>query len=104
MEKKLLTDEIKKIIAKEDSNAKVILFGSRARGAAKSESDWDILILLAKPKVTAKDEQLFRHKLYDLELESGESISTFVYSQSDWNTKLSVTPFYNNVIKEGIYL
>ena len=33
------------------SGAKVILFGSQARGDAKEDSDWDILILLNKDKV-----------------------------------------------------
>ena len=33
-------------IKSKDPNAEVILFGSHARGTARSESDWDILILV----------------------------------------------------------
>jgi uncharacterized protein len=98
------TDKIKKVVQKENPTAKIILYGSRARGNFLSESDWDILILLNKPSVTFKDEQIIRHQLYDIELETGETISTSVYALNDWNTKLSMTPLYENVKKEGIYL
>jgi uncharacterized protein len=98
------TDKIKKTVQKVDAEAKVILYGSRARGNSSNGSDWDILVLLNKPHVSFKDEQNIRHKLFDVELETGESISTFVYSANDWNTRLSVTPLYHNVKKEGIYL
>jgi uncharacterized protein len=104
MDKDQLIKKIKKIVRAEDPTAKVILYGSRARGNYSSESDWDILVLMNKADVSFKDEQNIRHKLYDVELEAGESISTFVYSIHDWNTRLSVTPFFQNVSREGIYL
>jgi hypothetical protein len=62
------------------------------------------LILLDKPTVTLKDEQLFRHNLYDLEIEIGEPISTLVYATQDWNPRLSVTPIYNAVKQNVIIL
>src|SRR6266487_3425719 len=86
--------QIKKVIQETDDTAIAILYGSRAKGTAREDSDWDILILLNKPLVTLKDEQRFRHKLYDVELAIGQPISTFVYSLQDWNTRLSVTPLY----------
>ena len=104
MEKVTIKQKIKDIILKDNSDAKVILYGSRARGTEIQESDWDILVLLNKPNVSFKDEQKIRHKLFELELETGVSISTFVYSQSDWDTRLSVTPLFKNVKREGIYL
>ena len=36
-------------------NEKVILFGSQARGNAKPDSDWDLLVLLDKDKKTRED-------------------------------------------------
>jgi uncharacterized protein len=104
MEKELIRQKIKDIIIQENSDAKVILYGSRARGTELQESDWDILVLLNKPSVNFKDEQKIRHKLFEIELETGESISTFVYSQKDWDTRLSVTPLFKNIKREGIYL
>ena len=34
--------------------AHAILFGSRARGDARHDSDWDVLILLDKPKIESE--------------------------------------------------
>ena len=99
-----LTKKIKQEVQKEDSGAQVILFGSRARGNPTAESDWDILVLSSKSAVGFKDEQTIRHRLYDIELETGQSISTFVYSLNEWNTRLIHTPFYDSVKRDGIYL
>ena len=86
-----------------DPTAQVILFGSRARGDAKQDSDWDVLILTDTP-VTIEIERLFRYKLFDLELETGEVFSTFIYNKKVWNTKHKVTPFYKGIKKEGVRL
>jgi uncharacterized protein len=100
-------DKIKKMIAKwvheVDPDAEVYLFGSRARGDFKKDSDWDLLILTNYP-VTLKDEQRFRHHLIPLELETGEAFSTFVYEKLDWETRHKITPFYQNVTREGIQI
>lgn len=101
---KNITQKIKKAVAEIDSSAEVILYGSRARKDAKKDSDWDILILENKPKVSLKDEQVFRHRLYDVALETEQCISVFVYSKQEWETKYSVTPLYQNIQQEGIYL
>lgn len=93
--------QIKQVVKMIDESATVILYGSRARGTARPDSDWDVLILVDKPAVSLKDEQFFRHNLYDLELTTGESFSTFVYSLHDWKNRLSQTPFYQRIQKEG---
>jgi uncharacterized protein len=79
-----------------DADAQVYLFGSKARGNDHEDSDWDILILTNYP-VDIKTEQKFRHNLIKLELETGESVSTFVYYKIDWESKHKVTPFFKNV-------
>ena len=38
-----------------EPNVHAILFGSRARGDAKDGSDWDVLVLIDKPRVTLLD-------------------------------------------------
>ena len=94
---------IKACITAVDSNAEVILFGSRARGDARKDSDWDLLILTTG-SVDIRMEQRFRHKLFELEIEYGQAISTRVYSKEDWVKKQSVTPLYREIKKEGVAL
>lgn len=86
-----------------DPMAEVILYGSRARGDERTDSDWDILVLTDYP-VDLHKERIFRDNLYELELQTGEPFSIFVYSKNDWSTRQRITPFYNNVIQEGIRL
>lgn len=99
----IILAKVKEYVKAIDPEADAILFGSRARDDAREESDWDILILTPKA-VTLKVEQVFRHKLFELELEYGQAISTFVYSKPDWSGKHRVTPLYENVTKEGILI
>lgn len=99
----LLPEKIKAYVKGLDPQAEVILFGSRARGEAREDSDWDMLIL-TDYAVTLKVEQAFRHKLFELELEFGQSISVFVYSKADWNGKHHATPLYQSIQTEGIVL
>ncbi len=92
---------IKKLVEERDSSAKIYLYGSRAKGTAGKDSDWDLLILLNREKITSEIEKEITNPLYDLEFETGEIISPMVYTQTEWNTKYNLTPFYKNVMKEG---
>jgi len=92
---------IKKLVEEQDSSAKIYLYGSRAKGNAHKDSDWDLLILLNREKITSEIENEITSPLYDLEFETGEVISPMVYTLKEWNTKYNVTPFYKNVMKEG---
>jgi len=91
-------------IKQKDPRAKVILFGSHTRGQANDESDWDILILIDKPKKNRMIEEIYRDEMFHLELELGEPISTFIYSKNDWETRFVYTPLYQNIKQEGIEL
>ena len=98
-----IRSKIRQCVRAVDPDAEVILFGSRARGDARVDSDWDILIL-SPQKINLKIEQIFRHKLFEVELEYGQPISTFVCSTADWHGKHRITPLYNNIKKEGVPL
>ena len=99
-EKNILA-QIKKIVKEKEPSAKIYLYGSRSRGNAKSESDWDLLILLNRDEISLDLEREITYPLYDLEFETGEIISPMLYTENEWNTKYSITPFYRNVMREG---
>ena len=96
-----ILSQIKKIVKKRDPSAKIYLYGSRSRGTATSESDWDLLILLNRDNISFEVEREITSPLYDLEFDTGEVISPMVYTEKEWNAKYKVTPFYKNVMKEG---
>lgn len=100
LDNKLLS-QIKKIVKDRDPSAKIYLYGSRSRGEATSESDWDLLILLNRDNIPLDVEREITYPLYDLEFETGSLISPAVYSEKEWNSKFSITPFYKSVMKEG---
>ena len=99
-----ILNQIKRIITEQEPRAKIYLYGSRSRGTAKNYSDWDLLILVNKDKISPEDEQKITYPLYDLEFDTGEVISPMIYSETEWNTKYKITPFYQNVMREGILL
>lgn len=103
LETEQMVSLIKEYVRFVDPKAQVILYGSRARGDSHTDSDWDILILTDNT-VDLVTEKRFRDKLYDLELETGEAISVFIYSKKEWETKQRISPFYENVTQEGIRL
>ena len=84
-------------------NAKATLFGSRARDNSNVDSDWDILILLDKFKITSSDFDNISYPLFELGWEIGEQFSIKLYTKHKWQ-KRSFTPFFKNVEKEGIAL
>lgn len=96
-----ILQKIKILVQQREPLAKIYLYGSRARGTARSDSDWDLLILLNKDKITNEIEQNITYPLYDLEFEIGEVISPMVYSEKEWESKYRITPYYSNVMKEG---
>ena len=79
---------IKNRVKEIDPLADIILYGSRARGDFRPGSDWDILILVNSP-ADIETEKVFRHKLYDVELDLGEAVSTYVYNKQEWNSNLN---------------
>ena len=97
----MILSKIKSIVLQQEPTAKIYLYGSRARGSATTDSDWDLLILLKKDKISNEVEQSITFPLYDLEFETGEIISPMIYSEKEWNSKYSITPFYSNVMREG---
>jgi predicted nucleotidyltransferase len=98
-----ILDKIKCTVKENAPDAKVILYGSRARGDARPDSDWDILVIINKEQKDVSEFDRIAFPLYDLAVESDTIISVNVYTKTDWE-KRSFTPFYKNVETEGIVL
>ncbi len=82
--------------------ADVILYGSRARGEAGIESDYDFLVLV-KQKLTRKLEDSIHHTLYAIERETDTVLSVQVFEYRQWRSlRFKITPFFRNVEREGI--
>ena len=78
-------------------NSDIILFGSRARGDYRADSDWDFLILLDE-QISKEVKNQIRNALYELELETDEVISSIIHSKSEWE-KRAITPIYQVIEK-----
>jgi predicted nucleotidyltransferase len=102
MKRQEILNRIKSGIVTKDPNAEIYLFGSRARKDNRSDSDWDILVITPRDKITFDYESDLRDPILDLELETGQSISLLVYSKSDWTSKMQLSPLFSNVNREGI--
>lgn len=103
-----LDDEVlrsiqQKVVSIMPKDAKVILFGSRARKDAKADSDWDILVLLNKDKIEEQDHDNYTYPFWELGWQINQMIHPIIYSLKDWNRKKG-SPFFNNVEKEGVVL
>jgi predicted nucleotidyltransferase len=85
------------------SNGEAYLFGSQARGTANENSDWDILILLDKDRITHEDYLLYGYPFLELGWDIDAMISPILYTKKDWE-KRSFIPFYKNVMRDRIRL
>ena len=99
-----MTELIKQNVHEVDPSAKVLLYGSRARGDARSNSDWDVLVLSTKDKLTFKEEEQFMDHICDVMIQTGQAIQLFAYGTKDWHQNHSITPFYKNVQSEAVLL
>jgi predicted nucleotidyltransferase len=99
-----ILNSITEAIHRKDPSAEAFLFGSRARGDNRPDSDWDIIILIDNLNITNEIEDKFRDDLYDLELETGQIISTFIYPKKYWENSLRFSPLYKSIKLEGIKL
>ena len=95
-----LTPRVVDCLRRFDPAVRVTLFGSRARGEAHATSDWDFLVQLSIP-VTPQLRRAIRDALYDIELDTGELISTIIHEAKD-SARYAATPLYQNIGVEGI--
>lgn len=101
---KSVIEKMQGVLAKHlPKDGEAILYGSCARGDARADSDWDVLILLNKRALDMSDYTDVSYPLTELGCDLGETISPMLYTKEEWK-KYSFTPFYKNIQAEGIRL
>lgn len=90
----------KKVLPK---GSHLLLYGSRARGDNRPDSDWDLLVLLNRQQNVNADFANISYPLMELGFDLGQYFSVHTYSQEEWNS-MNFMPFYKNVERDKIQL
>ena len=93
-------DEIKELVEAiiktlEDQVISVILYGSMARGDYNEDSDWDLLVLLDKPKKEKGDWDNYGWPFVEMGLEMNEIVSASTYTKDSWFNGPHAMFYYN---------
>ena len=84
--------------------SRLALYGSRARGEARSDSDWDLHILIpGEEKLPLSMWDEYAWPFSEIGLKFNEDINPRIYSFAGW-LKRSFLPFYKNVEKDAIII
>ncbi|MBI3599975.1 MAG: nucleotidyltransferase domain-containing protein [Nitrospinae bacterium] len=79
---------------------KVILFGSRAKGTARPDSDFDLLIVLEKRDSNMIDR--IYDEVVEFFLKYEVDISLKIYKKDDYERFMAIpTPFFNEIKRTG---
>ena len=78
--------------------AKVVLYGSRARGDARRDSDWDLAVFI-KGRPTPRDRSILSYISFDLMVETGAFIQAMPLPADHERSNYS---FYRNVRADGV--
>lgn len=81
----------------------IVLYGSVARGTAEADSDIDIALFL-NGRLSPRQQDALSDLIVDLNLKYDKVFSVVDIDQQTYLKWRHVTPFYQNVSKEGIVL
>ena len=101
--KEQIIDLIRNTIHDVEPTATIILYGSRARGDHRENSDWDVLAIVDKPRLSLQEKGNIQYTIWVKGLDLGEEINVSTYTKKQWETA-PPSLFKHNVMKEGIIL
>ena len=79
-----------------EPGSKVWLYGSRARGDNGPDSDWDLLVLLDRDKVSDADFDRFGVSFILFGSQFNADVTPQIYTYKEWD-KYRITPYHQNV-------
>jgi len=85
------------------SSASLWLYGSRARGTARDDSDWDLLILLDEEKQKSTDFVQYAYPFTLMASADDQMIIPQIYTKKQWQ-QMQFTPFVKNVEHDKVVL
>lgn len=98
-----IKDKITSCIRDKRPDAKILLYGSQARGDSNPNSDWDIIVIVNEGSITPAVFAAIGNPLYDLGIENNVEINPIIYTEKQWNSQ-HPTLFKYNLQKDAIAL
>jgi len=81
----------------------LLLYGSRARGDNRPDSDWDLLVLINQDRQQLQDFEQYAYPFVEMGWNNGIEINPMLYTCKEWEHR-HFTPFYHNVESDKIIL
>lgn len=71
------------------------LYGSRARGDHRHDSDWDLLLLLDKPRKESDDFDKYAYPIMECGFDLWQYFSVHTYTKEEWYRRPHAMFFFN---------
>ena len=81
----------------------LLLYGSRARGDYRPDSDWDLLVLVDQDRQQLQDFEHYAYPVVEMGWNEGIEINPMLYTRKEWEQR-HFTPFFHNVESDKIVL
>lgn len=90
-----------KLLSVLPAGSTALLYGSQARGDEHPGSDWDVLIIVEKDKVSLAENATITYPVIMYGWEQGLEINPVLYTRQEWEAN-KYTPFAENVMRDGL--
>ena len=96
MERQQVIENIKKVAQRVlPKGSMLYLYGSRARGDNRPDSDWDMLLLLDKPSSQTDDFRKYVYPIMERGFDLWQYFSIHTYTKNDWYNGPHAMFYYN---------